>query len=196
MARRPLPDMAKLSVRIARGCEGHWAVMLRLDAQGPFTVSAVDREGNSDVADVRQYVRRLVKAGIVREVEVGALRRDKVYRLVKRPSAAPRVRRDGSLVGATLQQRMWTAVRAHRAFDVGSIAFAAGEDRPLPLPAVAAYLRRLARAGYLATAGDQYRLKPGMNTGPRAPSIHRLDLLWDPNLKRVVGEDHVAQEVA
>jgi hypothetical protein len=204
MSRRSLPDMAKLSVRIARGCEGYWAIMLRLDAQGPFTVSAIDAEGNSDRADVAQYVRRLVKAGIVREARADAIGRllvaddrEKVYALAKRPAAAPRVRRDGSIVGPSDQQRIWTAVRAHRnGFDVAGIAFAAGDEKPLPRTTVTQYLRRLARAGYLAGTHAHYRLKPGMNSGPRAPSVHQVELLWDPNRGCVVGEEHVAEEAA
>jgi hypothetical protein len=198
MARRPLPEMAALSVRIARGWEGFWAIMLRLDTLGPFTVSAIDAEGNSDRADVAQYVRRLVKAGFLHIIRTGtAARPEKLYRLARRPSTAPRVRRDGSLVGPSLQQRVWTAVRSQRGgFTEADIAFAAGDDKPLPRPAVSLYIRRLLRAGYLAPQGEGFRLKPGMSTGPRAPSVHRLTLLWDPNIKRVVVGDHVAEEAA
>jgi hypothetical protein len=197
MARRPYPEMARLSARIARGCEGFWAAMLRLDALGPFTVSAIDAEGNSDRADVAQYVRRLVKAGYVREVPNWVPGGEKLYRLVKRQRAAPRVRRDGTLVGPTLQQRVWTAVRTQRGgFTIADIAFAAGDAKPLPRAAVALYIRRLLRAGYLARVVGGFRLKPGMSTGPRAPTIHQVTLLWDPNLQRVVGDDHVAEEAA
>lgn len=203
MARRPLPEMAALSVRIARGCEGHWAIMLRLDRDGPFTVSAIDAEGNSDRADVAQYVRRLVKAGIVREVSVGVMRGEKVYRLVRRPLAAPRVRRDGTLVGPNSQQRIWNAIRTHReGFDIPVIAFAAGDRKPLPLTTVRQYVLRLDRAGYLARLGySRWRLRPNLpgkpgNTGPLAPTIHRVELLWDRNALKVMGDDHVAEEVA
>jgi DNA-binding IscR family transcriptional regulator len=198
MAKRSLEQMAVISARVPRGYDGYWSIMLALDERGPFSISDVDGRTNVDRADIAQYVRRLVKAGIVRvvdQVRSGA----KLYRLVKRPRRTPRPRRDGSLVGVTGLQRMWTAMRGGlRVFSVEELAYFA-EVKPA---AAANYVRRLANAGYLTPiGGDRWRLKPAPpgkpgDTGPLAPVIMRVNFMWDRNLREAVSDAHVAEEAA
>ena len=57
-----------ITARVPRGYDGYWTIIRALDERGPWTVSQVDGETNVDRADVAQYVRRLVKAGVARIV--------------------------------------------------------------------------------------------------------------------------------
>lgn len=206
MARRSLPEMAQLTVRIPRGHAGFWSIIRELDTTGPWSVPDVDRGSNVDKSSIADYVRRLVRGGYARQVDEvrspsGPIKR---YRLTKRPGIAPSLRRDGTPVPLPAQQRMWTAIRSMRQFTAREVAFAASvEQAAVPVDVAKRYFGYLDTAGYLATVnpgapgrGAVYRLKPAMNTGPLAPSILRVKLVWDPNRAEIIGDRHEAVEFA
>lgn len=204
MPRKGHLEIIRLSARVPRGIEGYWSIIRELDPKGPWSIPEVHEltsERNKD--SVNDYVKRLVRAGFAKQAgESTANRRGsptKLYRLVKRPSAAPRLHRDGSAVEVPAQQRMWTAMRSLKQFKLSELAYAASTDAsPVKVGVAQAYVHRLRAAGYIIglTRWD-FRLKPSMDTGPRSPKILKTHVVYDANLKKLMGDDIVdAEEVA
>ncbi|MDQ2084808.1 hypothetical protein RA307_31905 [Xanthobacteraceae bacterium Astr-EGSB] len=205
MGRRPAPEAHALAIRVPRGQDGFWQVIRELDKKGPWSVGQVDGRSNVEIATVRDFVRRLVKAGIAVVAGQTSILKPSatLYRLVKRPTETPRLRRDGSAVGPTGQQQMWVAMRRLQQFDAAELALAATTDETRVDPTAARfYIVRLHAAGYLAmvapgkTTGGRaiWRLKPAMDTGPKAPQVMRTQFIFDPNRGAVMGGPVMAQE--
>jgi hypothetical protein len=195
MARRPAPELARLTVRIPVGSQGIWALIreLRIFLPADLTHSRLA----ADPSTIADYCRRLTRAGVLERAEDGLLT------LVRDQPEAPRLRRDGSPAAeqGRGQEQMWRAMKMLAEFDALDLAAAASTDEVRVKPATAtAYLKHLKAAGYLmvicpaqpgrgrAGGGAQarYRLKPGMNTGPLAPQIETTDYVYDPNTGRVM----------
>lgn len=179
-----------------------------------FTAERTAHAAKMRLDAARDYLRGLVRAGFV-EVTDERLERGnslfkqagkpmptKHYRLLRDVGAeAPRVTRDGTLVtqgGAT--QAMWTTLRICGTTDFRLLAInASTPECPVAEEAARHYVKVLAAAGYLevvrpaqAGAGGktaQYRLKPNMNTGPKAPQVQRTKRIWDPNLAEVIYQE-------
>ncbi|WP_316171059.1 hypothetical protein [Bradyrhizobium sp. SZCCHNRI1058] len=201
-------DPAKLDVRVPKGNEGFWQIMNHLQIRnGEFTVGDVDELTCSCVQNVSKYLAGLIKAGIAEQIGTRSpLAKGQfaspLYRLVKTPVLAPRVRDDGSLIPPTAQECTWNAIRTLKQFNVPELIFAATTDQVTPKePATRRYVMLLERAGYLVRVGDyqpiRYRLKPDMNTGPQPPSckLFNVRVVWDPNLKRFFGKAPEAKEI-
>jgi hypothetical protein len=197
MARHPLLEMITLSARVPRGHDGFWRIIRELDKAGPWTIGDVAGETNVDISTVSDFVRRLVKGGYARTVPP-----KKHFRLLKHPSATPRLRRDGSEAPVPAQERMWAAMRALKTFTNKDIAFAATlPEAPVRLNTAIRYLTHLEAAGYLAvvTPGGParpaaLRLKPGANTGPLAPKILSTKVVFDMNCRKVMSGPVTAEE--
>ncbi|MGW1423650.1 hypothetical protein ACWAT4_26415 [Bradyrhizobium manausense] len=210
---------ASLPIRVPRGNEGFWEIMVRLNKeQGCFTVADVDGEGHVSVKHISKYLKGLVAAGFVEQI---ATRQHPIkgkfatplYRLLKQPVKAPRVRPDGSLVPTTTAaEQLWIAMRnLSTGFSLAELVFAATTEELKPnMQTAGCFVRRLHRAGYLAViktskrggvagrgGASAWRLKPGMSTGPLPPSLKHINgkSVWDPNLKQFVGEGPIAKEV-
>ncbi|WP_316216046.1 hypothetical protein [Bradyrhizobium sp. SZCCHNS3018] len=198
---------AKLDVRVPKGNDGFWQIMNELQTRnGEFTVADIDELTCSCTQNVGKYLMGLVAAGIAEQTGTrppAAKGRFEtpVYRLLKQPAMAPRVRDDGSLVPPTQQECVWTAIRTLKQFDVRELVFAATTDQVTPKPGTTRrFVLLLERAGYLRRVGfgqpHRYRLIPEMNTGPLPPSCKVLDarVVWDPNVKKFFGEKPEATE--
>jgi hypothetical protein len=118
-----------------------------------------------------------------------------------------RVARGREVTGrpATAKEPLWVAIRTLKSFGLKELVFAASTETRISHGAASMFLHRLKRAGYLtvtrkAAPGRSaiWRLKPGMNTGPRPPVLRsvRATMLWDPNLKQFVGEPPIAKEAS
>ena len=199
MACRSAPQWTTMRLKLPRGFEDFWSLMLELDArQGSFTTAEIVGETNVQRQSVEHYVARLAAAGIVKLVEQrrrAPMLRENVYRLARRPKAAPRVRADGTVIARTAQECLWTSIRSLVTFTTRDLAFAATVDRPVRLKTAQRYVNELARAGYLTAHHPHgsrrpavYRLKPAMNTGPQPPSVLVTEQVWDRNLKKIVGD--------
>lgn len=198
------PELHRIAVRVPRGQDGFWRIMRQLDAaHGEFTVTDIEGGTNVPRESVEHYVQRLTKGGFLkplRDVAVaGTPFKAKVYRLLRRPATAPRLRDDGTPVPPTAQERLWLGMRNLRQFDAKELAFTASMPGALvPRKTAQRYINQLETAGYLsAFARGVYRLKPAMNTGPLPPSILKIDAVWDRNRKKLIGPAvHDAAEVA
>jgi hypothetical protein len=212
-------DSASLPVRVPRGFEGFWEIMVRLDKeQGCFTVADVDGLSNVSVKCISKYLTALVAAGFVERVAtrhhaIKGKYPTPLYKLLKHPLKAPRLRPDGSLVPTTTaHEQLWIAMRnLTTGFSLDELVFAATTEDLKPNKQTAGcFVRRLHKAGYLAVTkatrrggvkgqggASAWRLKPGMSTGPLPPSLKHINgkSVWDPNLKKFMGAAPIAREV-
>lgn len=204
MPRKGHLDIIRLSARVPRGRDGYWSIIRDLDPKGPWSVPQIHALTNEPhKASVNDYVKRLVRGGFVKQVGDAMTHKNdtptKLFRLLKRPSAAPSLRRDGSVVEVSAQQRMWTAMRSLKQFKLKELAYTAStEQSPVPISVAQAYVHRLKTAGYvIALTRWDFRLKPSMDTGPRSPKILKAHVVFDANLNKLMGDDIVdAEEVA
>lgn len=204
MPRRPALETVKLTARVPRGQDHFWTVIRQLDSGGPWSVSEVSSFTSDHEASVRDYVRRLARAGIVHKVE--DRRQGRFYRLTARPGAAPSLRRDGTVLPLPAQQRLWNAMRSMPQWTVRELSYAAAADAPVPAATADRYVTHLERAGYFTIVvparagrgGTQavYRLRRAMNTGPLAPQILQVRAVLDRNRGEIVGEDQQAEAVS
>ena len=190
---------------VLRGQAHFWAVMRSLDFVGPWTLDHVLAGSNADRSTLREYVRRLLAGGFVSRVAFED-RPEQHYRIARQQSAAPVVRRDGTVgLQGRGQQQMWNVIRgpiARGGFTFKDVALYASTETVSVGPATAQrYVGHLAQAGYLAPvqAGKpgrpaSWRLKPAMNTGPKPPLILQAHVVFDQNRFEAVGEV-VAREV-
>lgn len=207
MARRTVTEMKPLKDKGLRGYEAIWS-HIRQKGSEHFTLTDIDKLTNAKRQTVRDYLMRLVRAGFVERLE--NKRGDEwVYKAVKRPLKAPRIRRDGGIVkqGAGRDQ-MWRTMKMLRTFTAKDLAISAStEEVRIKVTSAEDYLKFLCRAGYLKISTPHkdgypdtsrkatYRFIESKNTGPAAPMIQRVKRVYDPNLEEVVwpadGGDHV-----
>ena len=195
--RRKRPVVLRPLARLT-GRDAVWAAIRDLAArpgQPDFTTRDIDRRVASGPDLVRDYLTRLVAAGIVVVVTPSRPARAAVYRLERDHGVeAPRVTAAGMIDDApTDQDRMWQAMKALPTFDARDLQLSTGiaSDQ-----SVRSYIAHLVRAGYLAVVvpaqparkGNlaRYRLLNARNTGPRPPSIRRGKIVFDANLGRQV----------
>ncbi|WP_336802014.1 hypothetical protein [Kaistia sp. MMO-174] len=198
MARRPHPEEVALKIKVPRGIEGYWSIMLDLGRDGgTFSVPDVDVRSNTDKATISGYVSRLVKAGYLvldhtRPSAKGSPQR--FYRIAKLSAEAPRVRRDGSEAPRDQQWRLWATIRLlKRGFTAEELAFNAGLEEAVPIRTVRSYIQHLERAGYLgrvgiAKAGKPITYRLLRDTGPKPPMVLATRSVWDQNQAAIVGD--------
>lgn len=163
---------------------------IRAMAPAEFTVRDIGARVASGLDLPRDYLRGLVKAGIVALVGNPPLKPSR-YRLIRDVGVeAPRVRPDGTLDDAPSdQERMWQAMKVLRAFRAADIQ---ASTQIAALISIRGYIAHLHRAGYLAIVEPgirgrreaSYRLLPTQNTGPRPPTIKRGRIVVDQNTGR------------
>lgn len=185
---------------ILRGHDHWWSVIRDLGRDGAtFTVADIAaRSDGRRQENIDDFVRRLARAGYASEAgwRQEKSRRYRLWRLDRRPTATPVLRRDGSSgrQGAG-QLQMWTAMRQLADWTAVELAMAATTDAcRVAARSALAYALRLEHAGYLAVLDrggpgrpKRWRLKPSMNTGPQAPMILRTKLVWDANRRKPMG---------
>jgi len=192
-----------------RGNDHFWSVIMDRHRAG-MTFSMRDIQIASDIADgaVRDFVGRLEKAKLIERVSPAALAVDAAYRPLVIQSAAPRVRRDGSIIESQPATRcMWNLMRG----PVGRAGFTyrdllhwgQTDETPISVNTAKSYIQMLRAAGYLIQVDPgkpgtpaTWRLDPRMNTGPQAPMILRAKLVFDPNRQEVIGPAEAEEVLA
>ncbi|MFT4162827.1 hypothetical protein [Shinella sp.] len=183
-----------------RGNDHFWSVIMERHRAGQsFSVRDIDAASDARITTIRDFVQRLVKAGLVEEAEAAAVATDTRYRPLVIQSAAPRVRRDGSMIESQPATRcMWNLMRGpvgRAGFTYRDlVAWSQTDETPISVHTAKSYIKLLRAAGYLIQVDPgkpgtpaTWRLDPLMNTGPRAPMILRTRLVYDPNRQEVFG---------
>jgi hypothetical protein len=196
VSRQPI-DQQKAS-RIPVGYEGLWQVIRE---KRRFTVVEVQDETGHRKDTVRDYVKRLERAGYVKMADarrINAANPTKIYALVKDVGReAPRLRRDGSpCYQGRNREQMWRTMKMLSAnggtFSPRDLAVAATtEVAAVDVGDAKDYAKHLLKAGYLVLVKAsnphrqaEYRLV--RNTGPKPPMVQRVKQVFDPNLNAVV----------
>lgn len=182
---------------LPKGRQHLWSVMVELTASaGSFTLAElVGCQNGVSRQAVKNWLQFCQKEGAVEVAERGRLPNGfpiARYRVIPGRLRPPVQRLPGSSHGDR-QQQMWNALRAMRGFvTTRDLAIAASTEEVGVTQSMAAhYCCSLLCAGYLVrTEGPRgvgaYRLKPDMNTGPRAPAAIKTGGCYDFNLKRTV----------
>ena len=189
---RPVNYLAA-SVELPKGEDAIWAAMLSLHERGePWSLAQVERASQADEATIREYLRRLIKAGRVeragsRPARAPSRQVVQLYRVGITSLEAPRLRRDGSECPEPAIEKMWRVMRMLRTFTAQDIADAAQVNGAT----ADRYLRQL------ATGGDPISCGPGRpmersylvvrELGPKAPKILRGHTVYDPNSQELIG---------
>ena len=203
----PAPTACKAPIVIPRGHDHYWAVIRELDKAGEWTAGEVVARSKDHAENVHDFLTRLEKGGLAERVEparrLRSSRNPQRYRLISKPAATPRLRRDGTQAPPSAQQQLWTAMRQLGQFSYPELIMAASTDELIIGELTGrTYIKRLVAVGYLTAVvpgGPKkpavWKLRPGMNTGPKAPRILRAHIVFDPNRDAVMGEA-VAEEVS
>ncbi|TCP88950.1 hypothetical protein C8J31_102119 [Rhizobium sp. PP-CC-2G-626] len=185
---------------VLRGNNHFWSVVMERHRAGQtFSQADIFAASNDQDNTIRDFIRRMEKAGVIQLVEQAAKARESRYRPTIIQSRAPRARRDGSIIESQPGTRcMWNLMRAptgRSGFTYHDlISWGATDETKISAATARSYITMLFKAGYLikldagkpGTAAT-WRLNPGMNTGPQAPMILRTKLVYDPNRGEVFG---------
>jgi predicted transcriptional regulator len=164
--------------------------------KGEFEMYPLASAANVDDETLKTYLYCLTAGGFVEVVK--RKRYDKtIYRRIKDNGVeAPRLTRKGEPVKQGLiSEAIWRTLRIQDQLDarvITNYVEAAGHETTMAY--VKRYLGSLKKAGYLQVVrkGNTHsrleviRLKPGMDTGPRAPQVQRVKTVYDPNLNKVM----------
>ncbi len=184
-------------IQTLKGYRAFWAAILTAAKKGSFTVPEIDMMCNAERRNVRDYTRRLEIAGYIKRIGV-AEDQAVILKLVRPVKTAPRLRHDGShVLEAQASDQMWRAMQMMPTFTKHDlVTWASTEDRMVRLAGAKDYIRHLHKAGYLQLVSKSvpgtaatYRLKKKMITGPLAPKIKRIKVVYDPNLKKIMWAD-------
>lgn len=142
----------------------------------PLSISDIVRRTDLDPIIVTRWLRRWKDAGLV--VPVGRqclLQLNGIaMRYVTPPANVPAKKLHHRFTPASMRQRIWTAVRVLRVFDLPMLLIAAESTKRKTMQ----YLNELVRAGYLERIdqpGDEHRkYRVILDTGPHHPSVTRV----------------------
>lgn len=208
-----MPFMLELELKDVRlrGHDHYWDIIRGLGKDGgTFTVKDVVGATTAHHATVDDFMKRLVRAGILAAAGLKGEGRwaQKQFRVVESPRETPSLRRDGTPGDyGRSRQNMWNVIRGPQgrsAIAGDDLAMLAATDEvPVAVGSAKEFLRRLAKAGYLTVVQKAahhrltlYRLKPSMNTGPMAPKLLRSRIVYDPNTRTIVGNAVAEEETA
>lgn len=170
---------------------------IRILAPG-FSSNDIARRSGLLPTDIRKYLKLLVLAGIIRQIEPrSGLRGACVYELIKDEGVDhPRLDNKGQRTYSHLiTENIWRTLRILKGeLSVSTVTQAAtAGGATMTMIVVRQYLNALAEAGYLVKSkgdknGDLFRLISEKYTGPRPPEIRRLDSLqvYDPNMNKLI----------
>lgn len=198
MARRSKMEMVQASLVVPRGHDAFWAMILEADKVGPWDLKSLDDQSNVDVTTIRDFVRRLVRAGIAEKVGVRPQRGTgtgsaDLYRLLARPFETPRLDRDGKSLPESRRETLWRAMKMLKAFDAAELARETTlPGRVITLQHSYKYLLALSAVGIVAPIDSsksarsaRYRLV--VNLGAKAPSVSNAQVVFDPNSRTIIG---------
>lgn len=199
--KRSVVEMAQANLKVPRGTEGYWKIIKELDEAGPWTITMVEDRSNVVRDSIRDFVRRLVKAGFAEKVGTAPQRGtgkspSTTYQLRKKPLMAPRLDRDGRERDEVQRETLWRAMKMLGTFDAAELARV---TEKVAQHIAYKYLLALNGAGIVAPieAGASLRstrFRLVMNLGARAPIVTKVEqLVFDPNSGKVIGEAQMVE---
>lgn len=196
MGRKPIDQDANGTPRerIWRAIR-EWAQGTR-PRENAFNLAEIACRAKTHEKTTRDYLGALTASGHLEQSTIDGML---FWRLVRDSREAPRVRADGSPVTMGRgQEQMWAVLRLlPQGFCVADLVLMASTDEVAIAPSTAqAYLKALARAGYVVADGKTYTFLPAKWTGPKPVQLQRIDQVYDPNLRRVVWRSRKAAEAA
>lgn len=193
--------MTRKKPLVSRPCctTGRWAIWTAIRELQSFTRGALCmRVPKVKEAAVRGYLAALKKGGYLKfDPESGrVIGKARTYVLIRDIGVeAPRLRRDGTELPPTAQQRMWERMYILGSFTAPELAASATlDDAPVAESTSRAYLHHLAKAGYVCALGKKdreplYRLTK--NTGGMSPVIRLTKVVFDPNLNCITWHEEI-----
>lgn len=191
-------ERVRVDITLPRGPEHYWRMMGDLTRKaGGFTISDIWGLTNGrSRKTLKTYFSACLKSAAIEAVATSA-NGAVTYRVVNLNAPAPVVRR-ATFTGerGRIQQQIWTTLRGLPQFTIRELAIEASTDEvAVKERAAKDYVKALLDAGYLAaivpsqalTVRGVFRLKPTMNTGPKAPALFKACFLFDRNTKAPVG---------
>lgn len=192
---------AKVEIASGRGVRNMAWTCMR-ENRDSFTMAMLVKASGGGREALRSFLKTLAAGGFIECLtpDGSPLGTVKEYRLIRDNGVeAPRLSADGSpsLVGRGHEQ-MWRTLRMlPQALNFNELAgHASTAEVPVAPEAAHSYLKLLHKAGYLDVVQEakggrngthaRYRLRAICNTGPRPPVIRRLEVIYDPNLRKVV----------
>lgn len=172
----------------------------RIGRGGPFTVADVCKAVRSQRQHlVSQYLQQLAAEGVVREKGfAGAgVARNRQFELTGEgePLGEPATR-----IGR-VRQNIWNVLRVRGRDPMTTdevVMLAATEDVRITPSEAGSYLNALAEAGYVsADTGrrpKRYQFLQRQDSGPAAPQIFALEIVFDPNRQTIATPSVVARE--
>jgi hypothetical protein len=190
MSRKPVHAEIAAAAGKLPGRRGVWAAVREL---GTFTRAELRlRVTHVKAQTVNEYLGSLVRGGFVEakpriEGTYRGCGKVRSYVLTRDVGVdAPRLRRNGTELPTTAQQRMWLAMKIIGPFTPEELAGSASTpEAEVSVATAKRYIRHLAGAGYLNDlGGGAYRLVN--DTGGPAPMVERTKVIFDPNLNRIM----------
>lgn len=191
-------ELREVGKTVRRGQLYWWDQIRQWGKGATFTAADLDMSGLDRLDNIRDFIRKLERAGFIEWMNAEAeLKRydQKIYKVVKAPRNLPPLTRDGQPgQQGRRQQNMWNTMRSAKTFTKRSLAdFASVEGLRITELSAASYIKTLKAAGYLNTVKEAawrtpavYRLDPRRNSGPNPPMILRSSMVYDQNSGELV----------
>ncbi|RJF94837.1 hypothetical protein D3874_03210 [Oleomonas cavernae] len=166
-----------------------WAKIRQLQT---FTIDQVATPARVDRSSARTFVFGLEKAGYLVRLDPNPDTKELRFQLAKDAGAAvPRIGKDGERVTqGDLRAAAWRAMRSLKVFTIRDLHVTSGISET----DAKSYINYLVKAGFLAYrlkskhAGQVSRLAfiESRFTGPKAPQVTSIKVVFDPNVGEVV----------
>ncbi len=184
----------------------YWSLMMDAEMKGqPFSVNGIYALcGPTSKQSISEFVGMLENAEIVRREVESAERAATLYRVVKRQSATPSFKRDGTLIvdHMTARQALWNAMRSpffSKGFSLVDITkYASTDTLSINERSARNYILRLVQAEYLIALQRGTPAKPAIwrlvrNTGPASPKLLKTHVVYDPNAEKIFGKPETVE---
>lgn len=198
MAGIAIDQMQKHKDSKLKGYESIWFHILEFkDAE--FTIKDINLQTSIHESTVRDYLKRLIRAGYVQKLEGNKGSRGgnlkNIYIVIKPVLTAPRLTRNGTPAkSATGRDNMWRTMKMIGRFTKHDLAIYSSTDQcQVKVSTAGDYIKHMSKAGYIVevskkkgNVASQYVFLQSKNTGPKAPMIQRVKNVYDPNIKEIV----------
>ncbi len=162
------------------GVNVHQAIMALTDngtnKKALFSKACLRELGTTSADDVREYVGRYKRAGLLKELGFMGTEKRVVYCVTAQfPDTPPQLNRAGAKTNQDKHQKIWVAMRKLKRFNNAELQASCGSNPNTVNP----FLQHLRKGGLLKWNGTSWNLM--CDIGPLAPQILRNGQIYDPN---------------